>query len=148
MQIRRARESDMAFVRETTCKARWPRMLSNPWAPKDQQRYHRPMNWHEWESAHGPTVDQWIADGVCAVLDAGDDTILGFAIGTVGDGLGTLVRMVYVKREFRGNGFGRELLVAVGAIPPYRVHLPTASWAMWMARGTCGHPAGVDGVSL
>lgn len=132
--IRPVRESDMSFVRETTCKARWPRVPVNPAAPFAEWRYTRPLTWHEWEAAHGPTVDQWIADGMCNVLDAGDDTILGFVIATTGDGLGSLIRMVYVKREFRGHGFGRELLYSVGAVPPYRAHLPTASWEMWERR--------------
>lgn len=132
MEIRPVRESDMAFVRETTCKARWPRVLTNPGAAPADRVYSRPITWHEWERAHGPTVDEWIADGNCMVLDAGEDTILGFAIVTRGE----LVRMAYVKREFRGNGFGLGLLAACGAggEPPFRAHLPTASWDMWIRK--------------
>lgn len=130
MDVRPARETDMAFVRETACKARWPRLCTNPWDPPASRVYTRPFSWREWEASHGPTVDTWIADGQCLVLDAGQDTILGFVIVAE-----DLVRMLYVKQEFRGNGFGAELLRALGIDPlTARPHLPTPSWDMWLAR--------------
>jgi GNAT superfamily N-acetyltransferase len=109
-------EAARAFVRETTSRVRWPR---DEWGvPR--------LPWGDWSYAYGSLVDLWLRTGSCAVVDAGDDVFLGFALAH-----GGLVRMVYVKREFRGAGLGRQLLAAVGTIEP---HCPNESWRAW-ARG-------------
>ena len=116
--IRPATEADMRFVRETSCKVRWP--------------HRQPFT--DWEAQHGPTVDYWIADGQCLVADAGG-TVLGFAIVTpIGVTPDNVVRMVYVKRAFRGDGIGLALLTAAGCVPPFVGHLPTPQWFAWTHR--------------
>jgi len=106
-------EAARAFVRETTARVRLPR---DEWGTAR-------LPWNDWAFAYGALVDLWLREGTCAVVDAGDDVFLGFALAHHG-----FVRMVYVKREFRGAGFGRELLQAVGTSVP---HCPNDSWRAW-----------------
>jgi GNAT superfamily N-acetyltransferase len=105
--IRPAQQGDLAFARETTCRVRWPNGV--PWA--------------DWALAYGHLVDLWVERGGCWVADAGDDTLLGFVVAS-----DELVRMLYVKRDFRGNRLGRALLEAAGTSAP---HVPNTSWALW-----------------
>lgn len=114
-----ARELD--FVVETTTKVRWPKRSGLPW--------------YEWKALHEPQVQAWVAQGTTMVADAGDGLLLGFV--TLSPGTGP-VRMLYVKREFRGNGIGLKLLAGVmpGRVLPDMIGacLPTASWKRWCER--------------
>jgi GNAT superfamily N-acetyltransferase len=84
------------------------------------------LPWEDWQYAYGALVDKWLRGGECAVVDAGDEVYLAFALAFAG-----LIRMVYVKKEFRGHGFGVRLLDSVGTRVP---HCPNAGWRAW-ARG-------------
>ena len=111
-----ARELD--FVVETSVKVRWPRRAGIPW--------------YEWRELHQPQAKTWARDGLTMVADAGDSTLLGFIVIEGGS-----VRMLYVKREFRGDGIGLRLLsTALGRdIPsPLPATLPTPSWRRWCER--------------
>jgi GNAT superfamily N-acetyltransferase len=107
--VRPYQRSDQDFVLDATCNVRYPRGLP----------------WTDWRYAYGALVSYWLDNGRCVVADAGDDTALGFAVGD------TLVRMVYVKREFRGHGLGAELLGALGVWTP---HDPNRAWQSWVKR--------------
>ena len=112
-----ARELD--FVVETTVKVRWPKRAGLPW--------------YEWRALHEPQVQAWVRGGPVLVADAGDGLLLGYVIVAM-DGT---VRMLYVKREFRGEGIGLRLLAAAFGrmLPnPIAVCLPTASWKRWCER--------------
>lgn len=106
-------EAARNLVREATCRVR---------LPTDSNGYSL-FPWEDWTVAYGALVDLWLREGTCHVVDAGDDVYLGFAIAHHG-----LVRMVYVKREFRGAGLGLMLLDAVGTRVP---HCPNPAWREW-----------------
>lgn len=125
--------SERQFVWETTTKVRWPRHPhGGGW--KEWQAAHGddpPPRWHEWAQVHGRQVEEWIDAGPVFVADSGGGLLLGFVI--VGPHAGSLaVRMLYVKREFRGDGLGLRLLE--GLPSPILAELPTPSWSRWCAR--------------
>lgn len=133
IDIRPALEADMRFIRETSCKVRWPRRCTNPKAPREDRTYVHDQSWEEWERAHGPTVDQWVADGRTWVAEAAG-VLLGFCVVTSSPGDPDVVRMLYVKQRFRGTGLGLALLTTAGLVPPFRAHRPTPSWLAWVGR--------------
>lgn len=109
--IRPATAAELPFIRETCCKVRQP----------------RGSQWSSWLASHGPTVDGWLAEGKAAVYveDEEPDIVLGFMVTT-----GDLVRMLYVKRDFRGHGIG---LALVGSLPKKPTPwLPNAVWHRWV----------------
>ena len=108
--VRPYQPTDLAFVADATCNVRYPRGLP----------------WTDFREAYGCLVERWLTAGACVVADAGDETSLGFAVAH-----GNLVRMVYVKREFRGHGLGAELLGALGVWTP---HDPNRAWQSWVKR--------------
>lgn len=111
-----ARELD--FVVETTTKVRWPKRAGLPW--------------YEWRALHEPQVRAWVNEGLVMVTDAGEGLVLGYIVIQGGS-----IRMLYVKREFRGNGLGLRLLsTSLGRDLPAVLPacLPTASWKRWCER--------------
>ena len=104
---------DAPFVVEISCHTRMP---------IDEHGVAR-LLWRDWRFAYGHLVELWLKDGKCYVVDAGESTYLGFAIAYE-----DVVKMVYVKPDFRGHGLGLKLLDAVGTRSPY---CPTASWRAW-----------------
>ena len=120
VEIRPMRQTDYQFVFETTVKVRWPRRASVPW-------------W-EWKQLHGPMVDHWIRDGQVRIA-AVDGVLLGFVVEAP-----TGVAMLYVKRGFRGDGIGLQLLFDTApkrSLAPYahvKVLLPTPCWQRWCER--------------
>lgn len=60
--------------------------------------------WSAWRAMYTPSVDAALATGRCLVLEL-DGVIVGFAVAATGN-----VFMLYVKLDFRGNGFGLRLL--------------------------------------
>lgn len=113
--IRRAVADDARFIVETTAKVRQP----------------REQGWREWERDGRRNAEDDLRDGSTHVIEA-DGVLLGFVTMLAG-----ALRMVYVKREFRGNGFGVALLTAAGALddfPRVRVIDPTSSFRAWSKR--------------
>ena len=108
------RSTDRPFIVETTARVRQP----------------HGMTWREWEpyGVHWSrgTLDDADADG-CKVVDAGG-VILGFITIVAGH-----VEMLYVKRDFRGLGFGQLLLDAAGMDDNVPCRAPTDSFRMWAA---------------
>lgn len=98
---------------------RWPR----PWAGEGHT-----VTWDAWMREHGPLVDGWLRTGDVYVWfdETAPDIVLGFLVVTDGD----LVRMLYVKRDFRGEGIGLELLGALPGKP--RVWHPNGTWRRWV----------------
>ncbi len=121
MKVRHMLPDEAQFVRETCCKVRWP----HKW--DDAAKRMRPaVTWNEWLNAHAPVVDTWMRTGQVLVYGA-DDVALGFLLGT-----GSVLRMLYVKREFRGDGIGLRL--AGGLIDPdgpLQAYRPTPSFIAW-----------------
>lgn len=141
--IRPANEPDMRFIRETACKVRWPRRCVNPRAPAEERHHVHDQTWEEWERSHGPTVDQWVADGQAWVAEAAG-VLLAFGIVTSSPTNPDCVRMLYVKQNFRGRGIGLAILATAGLAPPYRAHLPTPSWLAWVNRIKNAHAVGTS----
>jgi len=104
------RPDERKFVRETCCKLRWPHGTT----------------WADWSQVNGPIVDAWIDAGECRVYDE-DGVILGFLVTT-----GEVVRALYVKRAFRGEGFGLALVLDWRpSVKQLRAFMPTPSWKRW-----------------
>lgn len=113
-RIRPMEPADLNFVLETTLKVRQPRGLS----------------WREWEGLRRESTKALIAGGAVLVADA-DGVLLGFALTSF-----QTLHMLYVKRDFRGDGLGLALLGGLRWAPPLLVEHPTASWRAWTrARG-------------
>lgn len=113
--IRLATADELGFVRETCCKVRRPRGEA----------------WGTWEAEHGPLVDAWLREGVVQVYaaDEAPDIVLGFAVGHQ-----RRLVMLYVKRDFRGAGIGRQLLEGMGVLYPSGQLVcwkPTPSLRVW-----------------
>jgi len=60
--------------------------------------------WCAWKAMYAPAIDAALAEGHCLVLEM-DGVIVGFAVAVTGK-----LFMVYVKLDFRGNGYGLRLL--------------------------------------
>ncbi len=114
---------EVTFVRETCAKVRWPHM----WSATHKRRIPA-VNWADWIRTHGAQVDEWLREGKCLVYAQGD-VALGFLVAS-----GGVLRMLYVKRRFRGNGFGLNLLNAwrrITPADPVQLYRPTASIEAW-----------------
>lgn len=85
MIIRPAHTGERTYVRETALKLIQPPGLG----------------YRRWEEKASP----WIAKLGAVVLAEGDELVIGFVIE---DKPG--VQLLYVRRKFRGNGFGGELM--------------------------------------
>lgn len=111
--IRPAQPSDHRFLVETIAKVRQP----------------REMSWLRWSLLGVPMAQQTVLSGASHVAEA-DGVILGFVTEQAG-----AVEMLYVKRDFRGNGIGLDLL-AKAADPTETVtaRAPTSSWRAWCRR--------------
>lgn len=107
--LNRDSATETNFVRETALKVRWPRRDG--------------IGWPEWEEMHAPLVDRAMA-GQALIADVGG-VALGFAIVRPDGALFCL----YVKRGFRGEGIGAELLRSVAR--PLRAVMPTPCWRRW-----------------
>lgn len=114
--IRPMGQADRAFVVETTLKVRQPRGLS----------------WREWEGLRRSETERIADDGTVLVVEA-DGVLLGYATAHASDH-GPVLGMLYVKRDFRGDGLGMLLLAALGMNAPVLVDHPTASWRAWARR--------------
>src|SRR5262245_37655336 len=109
--VRAATEDEHDFIIETTAKVRQP-----PGCP-----------WRAWENVGGSMAKRALERGRALVIDAGG-IVLGFVLLVEG-----AVEMLYVKRDFRGEGFGESLLTAagVGTLSPLPVTATTASFRAW-----------------
>jgi len=117
--IRPMEPADRSFVVETTLKVRQPRGIT----------------WREWEGLRKPDTERMVDGGTVLVVDAGG-VLLGFALA-----MGATLEMLYVKRDFRGDGLGLELLARLdlrhrlsGTWAALTVDHPTASWRAWARR--------------
>lgn len=87
--------------------------------------------WCAWEAMYTPAVDGALAKGRCLVLDM-DGVVTGFAVAVTGK-----LFFVYVKLEFRGNGYGlrllRELLPGQARKMDFvtTADMLTPSWKAW-----------------
>ncbi len=107
--VRPATTDERRFIVETTAKVRQPTGVP----------------WHVWRPIGEAAAATAVVNGAAHVVDAGG-VLLGFAL--VYDGA---VEMLYVKRDFRGEGFGLELLKAAEVGTPVPVRFTTASWRAW-----------------
>lgn len=116
--IRPPTQDELPFIRETCCKVRQP-------IGRDGGRV---VGWGAWKAEHGPPVDRWLADGEVRVYvaDEAPDIVLGFAVLHQ-----QRVAMLYVKRDFRGNGIGRALLGNPGPDTAVACVWPTACLRKW-----------------
>lgn len=113
--VRPAVEADRRFIVETTARVRQPHGVT----------------WFDWE----PYGMLWAREAFkwedgCHVVES-DGVILGFVLVTQ-DPAG--VEMLFVKRDFRGLGFGQLLLDAAGMGDPVSCRAPTDSWRMWCSK--------------
>lgn len=105
---RPAREDDRKFIVETTAKVRKPHEV--PW-----------LDWRE----GGQLEAKSILDNGSALVSESEGVIIGFALWTGSKALA----MLYVKRDFRGLGIGKQLL---GPLPEVlQVTRPTPCWRQW-----------------
>jgi GNAT superfamily N-acetyltransferase len=107
--VRGASHDERRFIVETTAKVRQP-----PDVP-----------WRAWEPIGMGMAQQSLVAGRALVIDAGG-TVLGFLLV-----VGGVVEMLYVKRSFRGLGFGMELLAAGEVGTPVPARATTASFRAW-----------------
>lgn len=107
--VRAASPDDRRFIVETTAKVRQPTGVP----------------WRAWEPIGEGMAERALHEGAAHVVDA-TGTVLAFVITVRG-----VVEMLYVKRSFRGLGFGMELLRAVGIGTPVPVRATTASFRAW-----------------
>lgn len=116
---------ELAFVRETSVKVRWPRRAG--------------LSWEEWSAMHGPQVDGLLSRATTTVVES-DGVLLGFlsrvwSAKDLTDKLsGNTVLMLYVKAAFRGEGIGLQLLREARINPgeaPIQAWMPTAPWGRW-----------------
>lgn len=88
------------------------------------------MSWEAWVREHGPIVDRWLRDGDALVYveDSVPDLVLGFVVVQHGQ-----LMCLYVKRDFRGHGIGRELTDGVGVLYGRKLLCwrPTSSLRHW-----------------
>src|SRR5438034_11174062 len=91
----RPADRELAFVRETTVKVRWPRRAG--------------LAWEEWAAMHGPQVDRLLARSEMTVA-VSDGVLLGFLAALPDKLSGNCVLMLYVKAAFRGERIGLRLL--------------------------------------
>lgn len=118
-RIRPMEPADLNFVLETTLKVRQPRGLS----------------WREWEGLRREETLRTIQGAAVLVVEA-DGVLLGYAIAA-----GGWLSMLYVKRDFRGDGLGLEMVRALVLSHDLGndgdalwVEHPTASWRAWARR--------------
>jgi GNAT superfamily N-acetyltransferase len=111
--VRPMGSADRAFVRETTLKVR------------NHQMGEKQLPWRLAQRAHGPDVDAAL-EGTALIAESGG-VILGFAVAKA-----DVLEMLYVKRDFRGEGFGYRLWVDAGR--PAYARSPTPSFRHWMRR--------------
>lgn len=125
----RLQDRELAFVRETTVKVRWPRRAG--------------IAWEEWNAQHGPAVDQLLKRAETTVAIA-DGVVLGFLAHLTDKLSGNAVVMLYVKAAYRGERIGLRLLsgpfprnvqyghdIVLTGGPPIRAWMPTAPWGKW-----------------
>lgn len=117
--IRSMQPADRAFVVETTLKVRQPRGIT----------------WREWEGLRRVETESMADVGTVLVVEAGG-VLLGFAVAA-----GGVLHMLYVKRDFRGDGLGLEMLRrlllnrdVLSTGDDVHVDHPTASWRAWARR--------------
>lgn len=107
--VRPASTDDLRFIIETTAKVRQP-----PGVP-----------WRAWQPVGEGMAERALRDGAAHVVDA-TGTVLAFVLTVRG-----VVEMLYVKRSFRGLGFGLELLRTVGVDTHVPVRATTPSFRAW-----------------
>lgn len=109
LEIRPPTPEEAGFIAETTAKVLRP----------------RDATWASYGPAAMPLIAEAIAKGG-ALVAASDGVVLGFLLAPAG-----VLEMLYVKRDFRGNGIGLRLLWASGLGDPVTVRQETASWRAW-----------------
>lgn len=107
--VRLAGERETKFLVETTAKVRQPNGVP----------------WHAWKPIGEGLATKALGEGVAHVIESGG-VVLGFIVVRAG-----VLEMLYVKRDFRGHGFGAELLAAAGLAQPIAVRDSTTSWRVW-----------------
>lgn len=109
LEIRPPKADELDFIAETTAKVLKP----------------RDETWTSWGIRALSAVHATVRDG-SPLVAASDGVILGFLLARDG-----VLEMLYVKRDFRGNGIGLRLLWASGLGDPVTVRQETASWRAW-----------------
>jgi hypothetical protein len=106
--VRTMGADDFSFVWETSLKVRKP----------------HGTQWRDWVKLHGDELfDSLNAPGsMVAVMESGD-VLIGF-VHFVGD----VLKMIYIKRDLRGFGYGSELL---GGRKAVRVWRPNRCFRIW-----------------
>lgn len=106
---------ERTFVAEASCHARQPSSTT----------------WGAWLAMYSPAVYQAMDSGRVLIADL-EGVAVGFAIASP-DGL----FMLYVKKAYRGNGIGLDLLVAMYGVTRHFVTTAdqlTPSWRLWCRR--------------
>lgn len=115
--VRSAVDADRRFIVETTARVRQP----------------HGVNWADWECYGRTWASETLGDGGIGSTQVveSDGVILGFLMPGYKDGAPVYVECLYVKRDFRGLGFGRVLLDAAGFDDKVPCRAPTDSMRMW-----------------
>lgn len=111
--IRAMHPNDVGFVWETSMKVRQPRDLP----------------WSVWLEEAGAAFREALGrEGTTIHVLGFDDVIVGFSWWQ-----GAVLRMVYVKRDLRGFGYGLQL-VREHEAGQVAVHKPNWCWRRWALR--------------
>jgi len=109
------------LIEETCCRVRQPRAEKGDVIP-----------WAAWEPMYAPAVEAATDGGLVLVAD-----LSGVAVGFVVVSGGGRLFMLYVKREYRGNGYGLALLRAAMPLSlaarqiPVTADMLTPAWRRW-----------------
>jgi GNAT superfamily N-acetyltransferase len=126
-------EGKRLVIRELDERDRFERELVIESCVKARQP--RDVGFRHWQETHEPIVQTYVESTpvLMAVVEPtpGPSIVLGFAVATP-----ELVRMVYVKRDYRAYGLGLRLLTAARAARNGVVTAggwaPTRGWRPWL----------------
>lgn len=121
LTLRRARLADAAgeeqLIIEASCHARQPREIP----------------WSAWQAMYTPAIRELLERHQHVVADL-DGIVVGFALARA-----RCLHTVYVKKDFRGNGYGKHLVAAVlGSPGPISSIMTTADMLTPSFKAWCG----------
>ena|SRR5688572_17901763 len=122
--VRPAVDADRRFIVETTAKVRQPRGVTwLEWEPYGRAWADMTFVWQDMVGGVSDRPFAWVVEV--------DGVILGLLLKTHDE---QSIECLYVKREFRGLGYGQLLLDAAGFGDDIPCRAPTESWRRWCAR--------------